>query len=114
MEHKFQMEELYEEINKLATMDDLATKASLSDHLGKMTEEVGEFAKEINRLTGRKTRSFFDSTDDITRNAAAEGADAIQCIINVLTRIGVTYEEFLVALKKSNKNYEAWVESKVK
>jgi len=108
------MEKLYNDLGKIVTMDDLATKASLGDHLGKLAEEVGEFAKEANKLNGRKKRGSFESTNDIRVNLGKEAADAIQCIMAITISVGVTYEDLKSYLQESNEHYQEWVEDKVK
>jgi NTP pyrophosphatase (non-canonical NTP hydrolase) len=108
------MKELYADLNKIVALDDLATHATLGDHLGKMAEEVGEFAKEANKLNGRKRRGVFETTDGIRKNLGKEAADAIQCILAITASAGVTYEQLEENLAESNQHYQEWVDEKVK
>jgi NTP pyrophosphatase (non-canonical NTP hydrolase) len=108
------MRELYDQLSKIGAMDDLATRATLGDHLGKMTEEVGEFAKEANKLNGRKRKGIFESNEDIVEKLRKEAGDAMQCIMVIAASAGVSYDGIVDALRESNTNYQAWVDEKVK
>ena len=90
------MKEIYLAIGKINAMK----PASVELRLNKATEELGELAKEVNKLTGMKKTK--ETTEQIMDNLAAEGADTIQCIFSVLLEKGVTYELLIAKLLEKN------------
>jgi NTP pyrophosphatase (non-canonical NTP hydrolase) len=89
---------IYENISRLNSAD----PASASNRLGKLMEEVGEFATEINKLSGRKIRKPEDTDEAIEKEILLEGADIIQNVISILDGFGFTAEDLLNALNNKN------------
>lgn len=93
---------IYENISRLNTAD----PASASNRLGKLMEEVGEIATEINKLSGRKIRKPEETDEVIAKEILHEGADVIQNVISILDGFGFTAEDLLEALNDKNGLWE--------
>ena len=72
------MKEHYNRVLELNELD----PAPISERGMKLTEEVGELAKEVNRTTGRKKSKL--SVREVREAMLGEAADSIQCIFSVL------------------------------
>lgn len=94
------MEELYREIQALNKLD----KATHAERLGKLYEESGELATEINKTNGRKGHN--DSDKKIRKNVIEEAADVIQNVFSITDGFDITYEELVEAMEQKNKKWE--------
>jgi NTP pyrophosphatase (non-canonical NTP hydrolase) len=86
------VKELYQQIKELNKLD----KATHAERLGKLFEESGELATEVNKTNGRKKTS--DSDKQIKQNVIEEAADVI--------------EEIVEAMKLKNKKWEKKLKKK--
>lgn len=100
------MEKIFEEVQRLNALD-VATHA---ERLGKLYEESGELATEINKTNGRKGHS--DSDKRIRKNIIEESADVIQNVFSIADGFDITYEELFKALIKKNKKWERKMKKK--
>ena len=96
------------EIGRLNNLD----KATISERMCKVTEEIGEFAQQLNKTTGRKILKREDTKESIKKEILSEGADSIQCIISVLSDFGFTAKEITKQMKENNKNWEEKIKKK--
>ena len=99
-----EMKDLYNEIIEL---DKLNVKGTYSTHMAKLVEELGEFANEVNKLSGLKRNKLNQSTEEITQRVAEEAADTMQNILVICGRAGITFEQIEAALKESNNAWRA-------
>lgn len=99
------MREAFQEVTELVATD----PGTLSDHLSKLTEEVGEFAAAVNMTTGRKTRKYGETDEDVLTNVVEEFADSIQVMVGILHKLGITYEDAVAAFHRKNQDYAAFV-----
>lgn len=108
------MESEYNNLKRIVADDIVYSKVppTTSDYMGKLVEELGEFAKEVNKLNGRKTIKPGESYDKILNNAISEATDATQCIMGILILLGVKYEDVVIAFQKSNGNFQIYTEKK--
>ena len=89
--------------------------ASNEGRLGKLTEEVGELAKAINKTNGRKILKEEDTPDAIRAEILDEAADVIQNVLSIIDGFDFTAPEILMAIVKKNKKWEQkMIEKKVK
>ena len=78
-------EDIVEEIEEINLLD----PATIAERLNKVTEELGEVATEVNKLTGRKVRKKGEDDEDVRNNIEEELADLIQCAISLGAEAGV-------------------------
>lgn len=90
------MKKLFEDVKELNKLD----KASHAERLGKLTEEVGELATEINKITGRKSHS--NTNDEIQKEIIQEAADVIQNVFSIVEGFNITYEDIVESMKLKN------------
>lgn len=102
MKQKKTFDKLYASIETLTRKD----SADSSLVFCKLTEEVGELAKAINKLNGRKKLSRKDNITSITEEILFESADVIQNTICILCKLGFKQEDLLQALNIKNKKWE--------
>ena len=108
-ENNFQL--IFWEINRLNGED----PATHEGRLGKLTEEVGELAKAVNKTNGRKVLSPEDTPEAIRAEILDEAADTIQNVISIIDGFDLTAEDLLAALVRKNKKWEQkMIEKKVK
>lgn len=108
-ENDFQ--QIFWEINRLNGED----PASHGERLGKLTEEVGELAKAINKTNGRKVLKAEDTPESIQAEILDEAADVIQNVLSIVDGFDFTATEVLMAIVKKNKKWEQkMIEKKIK
>jgi NTP pyrophosphatase (non-canonical NTP hydrolase) len=100
------VKELYQQIKELNKLD----KATHAERLGKLFEESGELATEVNKTNGRKKTS--DSDKQIKQNVIEEAADVIQNVFSIVDGFGIEYEEIVDAMKLKNKKWEKKLKKK--
>lgn len=100
------MEELLDEIYQIAEKD----SGTLAEHLGKLTEETGEFARAVNMINGRKTRKNGETDEEVDANLVEEAADVIQVVLSILKKRNISPIQLFAALAAKNKTYAAFVE----
>jgi NTP pyrophosphatase (non-canonical NTP hydrolase) len=108
------MQTRFDEVARLVEEDAKVSGANVALHMSKLMEESGEFAQEVNKNLGIKTKKSSDTPAVITDNIAQEAADMIQIIIGVCHLNGVTYDHVMDQLKKKNYVYSKFIESKRK
>lgn len=102
------MKDIYTKVKELNAKD----PATHVERLGKLAEEVGEIATEVNKLTGRKAWKEEDSNELIAIEILHEGADIIQNVFSLLEGFGFEYEDIIKALKDKNTVWEKVLEIK--
>jgi len=90
------MKNLFEEVKELNDLD----PATNAERLGKLTEEVGELAKEVNKTNGRKVNT--NTKEEIISEITQEAADVIQNVFSIADGFGITYEDIVEAMKIKN------------
>ena len=100
------MKEIYKEVRKINKLD----PASHAERLGKLYEESGELATEVNKTNGRKKHK--NSEKEIKQNIIEESADVIQNVFSLVDGFGVTYDEIIEALQKKNEKWKKKIENK--
>ncbi len=102
---------IFWEVNRLNGED----PATNEGRLGKLTEEVGELAKAINKTNGRKILKEEDTPEAIRAEILDEAADVIQNVLSIIDGFDFTAPEILMAIVKKNKKWEQkMIEKKVK
>lgn len=108
------MEKEYNDLGNIV-LDDMQyskTPPTPSDYMSKLMEELGEFATEVNKLTGRKTNKNGESDAVIQQRLINEAMDATQCIFGILILLGINYQALPPALRESNTNFKAYTDKK--
>ena len=95
------MRDLYDEVGEL---NDLLPKTP-TERLGKLTEEVGELATEINKTNGMKVHS--NTKEEIIEEITKEGADVIQNAFSILKSFGIEYDDVVAAMEKKNDKWRS-------
>lgn len=106
------MSKNFDQIVSLVEQDASVNGATVSLHLNKLTEEVGEFAQAINKTLGIKTKKKSDTPEAIQDNIAEEGADMIQIIVGICYLLGITYNELMKKLTEKNYEYQKFIDAK--
>lgn len=96
------MNSIYSKIEELNIKD----PASHEARLGKLTEETGEVATAINKLTGRKALKIGDNEKTIADEILHEGADVIQNVISIVAGFGFAYDDLIQAMIEKNLVWE--------
>ena len=102
MEKTKTFEEVYTEIIVLTKLHNV----SYADHLGKLMEESGEFAQELNKINGTKSPNEEDTLASVRLNVLEEGVDTIQVICSIFSKLNITTAEILDTFSKKNKKYK--------
>ena len=102
------MRHFYKEIEVVIQQDD----GSLSDHLNKLFEEVGEVAQDINKFTKRKSLKSNETLSDVKENLTGEIASVIQLLFALAIKTGISYEELEEKFYLENDDYKSWLETK--
>jgi NTP pyrophosphatase (non-canonical NTP hydrolase) len=106
------MKKHFNQVAKLVEEDKIVNGATVSLHLNKLTEEVGEFAQVINKTLGIKGRKRSDTDAVIKDNIGEEAADMIQIIVGICHLNGVGYSDIMDHFEKKNYVYEKFIEGK--
>lgn len=93
------IEEVYNEIKEL----DLIDKCTTSEAVCKFVEESGEWIREINKTTGRKT--YRESKEEVLASIKEEAADTLQNLLLLCNRFDISIEELLDEVKKKNNKW---------
>ena len=93
------MKENYIQIQKLTK---LSNRHSL-EHLGKLFEESGELAQEVNKLVG--TKATKETSEKVNKNILEEGCDTIQCVLAILANEGHSYSDIKKELGNKNNKW---------
>lgn len=99
---------IFSDIKRLNKTD----PASAAERLGKLTEEVGELAKEVNKTNGRKVLKPGDTPESIRNEIRDEAADTIQNVISLVDGFGIKPTELLDAMIRKNKSWQEKIKSK--
>lgn len=99
---------VFSEIKRLNKID----PASAAERLGKLTEEVGELAKEVNKTNGRKVLKPGDTKESIRNEIRDEAADTIQNVISLIDGFGIKPNELLDAILRKNKSWSDKIKTK--
>jgi len=99
---------IFSNIKRLNKID----PASAAERLGKLTEEVGELAKEVNKTNGRKVLKAGDTLESIRNEIRDEAADTIQNVISIVDGFGINANELLEAIVRKNKSWETKIKDK--
>lgn len=106
------MKKHFDQVKALVEQDKEVNGATVSLHLNKLTEEVGEFAQVINKTLGIKGRKRSDTDYVIKDNIAEEAADMIQIILGICALNGIKYSHVMDQFGKKNYVYEKFIEAK--
>ncbi len=106
------MKKNFNQIVSLVEQDAKLNGATVSLHLNKLTEEVGEFAQVINKTLGIKTKKKYDTPEAIKDNIAEEGADMIQIIVGICHLHSITYDQLMEKLTDKNHEYQKFIDDK--
>jgi len=90
------MRNLYDEIGEL----NILHPKTAAERLGKLTEEVGELATEVNKTNGQKIHNNTD--EEIIDEMTQEGADVIQNVFSILDGFGIKYDNIVAAMEIKN------------
>lgn len=101
-------EKVYTEISRINKKD----PATHAERLGKLFEEAGELAKEINKTNGRKILKEEDIPESIRKEVLAEAADTIQNVISIIDGFGFTCEDLVLSMVNKNKKWEHNIDKK--
>lgn len=99
---------IFSDIKRLNKTD----PASDAERLGKLTEEVGELAKEVNKTNGRKVLKPGDTPESIRNEIRDEAADTIQNVISLVDGFGIKPNELLDAIIRKNRSWQEKIKSK--
>jgi phosphoribosyl-ATP pyrophosphohydrolase len=97
------LEDVYKEVRDLDKQDE----CPISNAVCKFSEESGEWIREINKTTGRKTNR--ETTEEIRANIVEEAADTFQNLLLLCGRFDMTMEELLTEVKRKNKKWAAQI-----
>lgn len=95
------MEKIFNEIKKINKQD----KASHAERLGKLFEEAGELATEINKTNGRKVHS--NTNAEIKKGVMLEAADVIQNVFSIIDGFNIKYDDLLDAMRAKNLKWKS-------
>lgn len=95
-------EDVFNDISRINKKD----PATHSERLSKLFEEAGEFARAVNKTTGRKVLSEDDTIQKIELDILEEAADTIQNVISVLDGFGWSAEHLIFQIQQKNKKWE--------
>lgn len=93
------MRDLYKEVGEL----NILHPKTPAERLGKLTEEVGELAKEVNKTNGQKVHN--NTHEEIIDEMTHEGADVIQNVFSILEGFGIEYDDIVSAMKDKNNKW---------
>lgn len=99
-------ETIYKDISRINKKD----PATHTERLGKLFEEAGELAKEINKINGRKVLKAGDTPNKIKQEILYEAADSIQNVVSIIDGFGFTCEDLVLAMSNKNKKWEKKVD----
>jgi len=99
-------EDVYSEISRINKKD----PATHSERVSKLFEEAGEFARAVNKATGRKVLSEEDTPIKIDLDILEEAADTIQNVISVLDGFEWSCEHLIFAMQQKNEKWEKKVD----
>ena len=102
------LEDIYTEIKELDKQDE----CPISNAVCKFSEESGEWIREINKTTGRKTNR--ETPEEIRANVVEEAADTLQNLLLLCGRFDMTIEELLTEVKRKNKKWESQIPERQK
>lgn len=102
--------EIVKEISELNSKD----KATNSERMCKVVEEIGELAQAVNRTTGRKILKEKDTEESLRENLLEEGVDSIQCIISLLDGYGYNSKDILRKMRQKNKVWKKVISKRKK
>lgn len=106
------MKKNFDQVAKLVEQDAEFNGATVSLHLNKLTEEVGEFAQVINKTLGIKTKKKGDTPEAIQDNIAEEAVDMIQIIVGICYLQGITYDQLMEKFTDKNHEYQKFIDEK--
>jgi len=82
---------------------------NIGSHLQKLTEEIGELAQSINKLTDLKSFSKNETIEDVKRNILEEVADCNQILFIIAHLAGFTYDDVDGEVGLKNKSYKKFI-----
>lgn len=106
------MKDNYNQISELVTIDEKYNGATVSLHLNKLTEEVGEFAQAVNKTLGIKSKKQTDTNESIIEDICEEASDVLQIISGLCFLNGISYERLMDKLKEKNTAYHQFIYKK--
>jgi len=95
------MKKIYKEVQDINKLD----PATHAERLGKLFEEAGELATEVNKTNGRKKHK--NTNEEIKNNIKEEAADVIQNVFSIIDGFGIEYQEIVDQIKKKNKKWKS-------
>ncbi len=107
------MKDNYNQIAELVNLDQRCNGATVSLHLNKLTEEVGEFAQAVNKTLGIKSKKPTDTNESIVEDICEEAADVVQIVSGICYLNGISYERLMDKLKEKNDSYHTFIVNKV-
>jgi NTP pyrophosphatase (non-canonical NTP hydrolase) len=104
------MRKNFEEVATLAAKHADLTKdtdnpQTMGSHLQKLSEEFGELAQSVNKISGLKSMKKTDTLKSVNANILEEAADCIQIVFAIAKLAGHSYEDVKAELATKNKSY---------
>lgn len=82
---------------------------TIGTHLQKLSEEFGELAQGVNKMTGLKSLKKNETLKQVKANVKEEVADCIQIVFIIAHLAGYTYNDVKKELGKKNKSYGKFI-----
>lgn len=82
---------------------------TIGTHLQKLSEEFGELAQGVNKLTGLKSLKKNETSKKVKANIKEEVADCIQIVFIIAHLAGFTYADVKKELGKKNRSYGKFI-----
>ncbi len=95
------LNDIYNEVISLGSKD----KCSISEKVCKFLEETGEFIREINKTTGRKTTN--ETPQVVQDNILEEAADTLKNLLLIISSFNISIDSLLNMIKTKNLKWES-------
>lgn len=104
------MRKKFEEVAQLgARHAELKKSQDIGAHLQKLSEEFGELAQSVNKITGLKSLKKKETMPMVYKNILEESADCTQIIFIIAHLAGYSYNDLKKKLGKKNKSYAKFI-----
>lgn len=108
------MKKLFAEVAQLGSLhqkikENSKNPQTIGSHLQKLSEEFGELAQSVNKITGLKSFKKTDTLKKVKLNIKEETADCIQILFLISHLAGFNYKEVKTELGLKNEEYRKYL-----